>query len=71
MIRSYAHGWRDDLFTDLLGVDPPSKRCLLPDGIGRPLGGSVSPLEGSAFHIIARGTCWLEVAGIAETDSVV
>ncbi len=60
-----SHGWRDDLFTDLLGSIRLQSAVYFPMKLDAPWGFSLSA-RGSAFHIIARGTCWLEVAGIAE-----
>src|SRR5258708_14653142 len=60
-----SHRWRDDLFTDLLGSIRLQSAVYFPMELDAPWGFSLSA-RGAAFHIIARGTCWLEVAGIAE-----
>jgi AraC-like DNA-binding protein len=60
-----SHGWRDDLFTDLLGSIRLRGAAFFPMELDAPWGFSLSA-KGAAFHIIARSTCWLEVAGIAE-----
>jgi AraC-like DNA-binding protein len=60
-----SHGWRDDLFTDLLGSIRLRSAVFFPMELDAPWGFSLSA-RGTAFHIIAHGTCWLEVAGIAE-----
>ncbi len=60
-----SHGWRDDLFTDLLGSIRLQSVVFFPMELGAPWGFSLSA-RGAAFHIIAPSTCWLEVAGIAE-----
>jgi AraC-like DNA-binding protein len=58
-----SHGWRDDLFTDLLGSIRLQSAAYFPMELDGPWGFSLSA-GGAAFHIIARGTCWLEVAGM-------
>jgi AraC-like DNA-binding protein len=60
-----SHGWRDDLFTDLLGSIHLRSAVFFPMELVAPWGFSLSA-GGGAFHIIARGACWLEVAGIAK-----
>ncbi len=60
-----SHRWRDDLFTDLLGSIRLQGAVYFPMELDAPWGFSLSA-PGAAFHIIARGTCWLEVAGMAK-----
>ena len=63
--RLTSHGWRDDLFTDLLGSIRLQSAVFFPMELDAPWGFSLSA-RATAFHIIALGTCWLEVACIAE-----
>lgn len=60
-----SHGWRNDLFTDLLGSIRLQSAVFFPMELDAPWGFSLSA-RGAAFHIIALGTCWIEVAGIAQ-----
>src|SRR5260370_1928020 len=60
-----SHGWRDDLFTDLLGSIRLRSADFFTTELDGPWGFSLAA-RGAAVHIIALGTCWLEVAGIAE-----
>jgi AraC-like DNA-binding protein len=60
-----SHGWRNDLFSDLLGSIRLQSAVYFPMELDAPWGFSLSA-RGAAFHIIARDTCWLEVAGIAK-----
>lgn len=57
--------WRHDLFADLLWSICLQSAVYFPMELGAPWGFSLSA-RGAAFHIIARGTCWLEVAGMAK-----
>jgi AraC-like DNA-binding protein len=60
-----SHRFRGDLFTDLLGSIRLQNAVYFPMELGAPWGFSLSA-RGAALHIVARGTCWLEVAGIAK-----
>jgi AraC-like DNA-binding protein len=52
------------LFADLLRSIRLRSAVYFPVELRAPWGFSLSG-SGAAFHIVARGTCWLEVAGIA------
>jgi AraC-like DNA-binding protein len=57
--------WRNGLFADLLRSIRLGSADFFSVELDAPWGFSLSA-RGAAFHIIARGTCWLEVAGIAK-----
>jgi AraC-like DNA-binding protein len=58
------HG-RDDLLVDLIGSIRLRTALYWQMELGAPWGVSLSAGRGAAFQIVARGTCWLEVAGVA------
>src|SRR5258706_14764482 len=58
--------WRHDLLADFLGSIRLRSAVFFPMELDAPWGFSLSA-RGAAFHIIARGTCWLEVAGVAKS----
>src|SRR5258708_1145512 len=58
--------WRHGLLADLLGSIRLRSAVFFPMELDAPWGFSLSA-RGAAFHIIARGTCWLEVAGVAKS----
>jgi AraC-like DNA-binding protein len=58
--------WRHDLLADLLRSIRLRSADFFSMELDAPWGFSLSA-GGAAFHIIARGTCWLEVAGVAKS----
>jgi AraC-like DNA-binding protein len=58
--------WRHDLLADLLRSIRLRSADFFSVELDAPWGFSLSG-GGAAFHIIARGTCWLEVAGVAKS----
>jgi AraC-like DNA-binding protein len=60
-----SHHWRNDLLADLLRSIRLRSAVYFPMELGAPWGFSLSG-SGSAFHIVAFGPCWLEVAGMAD-----
>jgi AraC-like DNA-binding protein len=57
---------RDDLLADLLGSIRLRSAVYCQMELGVPWGVSLSAGGGAAFQIVVRGTCWLEVAGVAK-----
>jgi AraC-like DNA-binding protein len=63
--RLTSHHWRDDLFADLLRSIRLRSAVYFPTDLRAPWGFSLSG-SGAAFHIVAFGPCWLEVAGMPD-----
>src|SRR5262250_627653 len=62
--------WREKLFADLLqSVHLRSSVYFRPE-LGAPWGFSVAD-HGTAFHIVADGKCWVQVAGATQTIELV
>ena len=62
--------WRDKLFADVLqSVHLRSSVYFRPE-LGAPWGFRVAD-HGTAFHIVAEGKCWLQVAGAAKAVELV
>jgi AraC-like DNA-binding protein len=57
---------RDDLLADLLGSIRLRRAVYCQMELSAPWGVSLSAGGGAAFQTVARGTCWLEVAGVAK-----
>src|SRR6516225_7608046 len=60
-----SHHWRDDLLADMLLSIRLRSAVYFPMELRAPWGFSLSGI-GTAFHIVAFGPCWLEVAGVAD-----
>jgi AraC-like DNA-binding protein len=58
-----SHDLRDDLFADLLRSIRLRSTVYFAMELRAPWGFSLSG-RGAAFHVVARGPCWLEVAGV-------
>jgi AraC-like DNA-binding protein len=63
--RLASQHWRDDLLADLLLSIRLRSAVYFPMELRSPWGFSLSG-SGAAFHIVAFGTCWLEVVGMAD-----
>ena len=64
-MRTAADSWRKPLFDDLLrGIRLRSSVFFRPE-FGAPWGFSIAD-QGTVFHIVAHGNCWLHVKGIAK-----
>src|SRR5258708_35343331 len=62
--------WRHDLLADLLGSIRLRSAVFFPMELDAPWGFSLSA-RAAAFRIIARGPCWLEVAGVGQSNQLV
>lgn len=64
-MRVVADSWRQDLFTDLLRTIRLRDSVYFRPELRAPWGFSLADKH-TAFHIVARGQCWLEVTGMAK-----
>src|SRR5687768_17127178 len=59
-----------DVLTDVLQTVRVSSVCYGRVELGAPWGLKVGASESAAFHVLLRGSCWLEVEGMGEPVSL-
>src|SRR5687767_10592934 len=59
-----------DVLTDVLETVRVSSVCYGRIELGAPWGVQVARREMASFHVLLRGSCWLEVEGLGEPVSL-